>query len=51
MWREQCAKLSRLAPLLPAQPVTVLFGFVIHPSAKEAAERLGAIVIPSTGRI
>jgi chromosome segregation ATPase len=40
----------RLAPLLPAQPVTVLFAFVIHPSAKEAAERLGAIVIPSTGR-
>ncbi len=31
-------------------PVVVLFGFVIHPSAREVAHRLGAIVISSSGR-
>lgn len=41
---------ARLAPQLRGTPVTVLFGFVIHPSAREAARRLGAIVISSSGR-
>ncbi len=41
---------ARLAPQLPGPPVTVLFGFVIHPSAREAAARLRAIVISSSGR-
>jgi hypothetical protein len=39
----------RLASQLPGTPVPVLFGFVIHPSAREAAARLGAIVIASGG--
>jgi len=39
-----------LAAQLPGTPVVVLFGFVIHPSAREAAARLGAIVISSSGR-
>ncbi|MDR7464618.1 MAG: hypothetical protein QN209_07965 [Armatimonadota bacterium] len=39
-----------LAGQLPGRPVVVLFGFVIHPSAREAAARLGAIVISSSGR-
>jgi hypothetical protein len=48
---EAAARLaSRLTPLLPAPPVTVLFGFVIHPSAREMAGRLDAIVISSSGR-
>ncbi|MDR7521001.1 MAG: hypothetical protein QN168_00910 [Armatimonadota bacterium] len=41
---------ERLAPQLPGAPVAVLFGFVIHPSAREAAARLGAVVISSSGR-
>lgn len=41
---------TRLAPELPGAPVAVLFGFVIHPSAREAAGRLSAIVISSSGR-
>jgi multidrug efflux pump subunit AcrA (membrane-fusion protein) len=41
---------ARLARELSGIPVTVLFGFVIHPSAREAAQRLGAIVISSSGR-
>ena len=41
---------GRLAPLLPGLPVIVLFGFVIHPSAREIAGRLGAIAISSSGR-
>lgn len=41
---------DRLAPQLLAARVVVLFGFVIHPSAREAAGRLGAIVISSSGR-
>lgn len=41
---------ARLAPQLPGAPLTVLFGFVIHPSARDAAARLGAIVISSSGR-
>jgi predicted nuclease with TOPRIM domain len=41
---------ERLRGGLPGTPVVVLFGFVIHPSAREAAHRLGAIVISSSGR-
>jgi hypothetical protein len=41
---------TRLTPQLSGTPVTVLFGFVIHPSARDAAQRLGAIVISSSGR-
>jgi len=41
---------ARLAPQLPARPVVVLFGFVIHPSARDVASRLGAIVVSSAGR-
>ncbi len=40
----------RLAPQLPGTPLPVLFGFVIHPSAREVASRLGALVISSSGR-
>ncbi|MDR7548923.1 MAG: hypothetical protein QN131_03175, partial [Armatimonadota bacterium] len=40
----------RLIPLLPGPALPVLFGFVVHPSAREAAERTGAIVITSMGR-
>ena len=43
-------RVARLAPQLPGTPVTVLFGFVIHPSARDVAQRLGAIVISSSGR-
>jgi chaperonin cofactor prefoldin len=39
----------QLAAQLPGTPLPVLFGFVIHPSAREAAARLGAIVIASGG--
>jgi hypothetical protein len=41
---------TRLRPQLPGIPVVVLFGFVIHPSARHAAHRLHAIVISSSGR-
>ncbi len=41
---------DRLSPQLPAPPVVILFGFAIHPSARAAADRLGAIVISSSGR-
>ena len=41
---------ARLAPQLSGTPMTVLFGFVIHPSARETAQRLGAVVISSSGR-
>ena len=42
---------ARLRPQLPGAPVVVLFGFVIHPSARAAAQRLEAIVISSSGRL
>lgn len=42
---------TRLRPQLPGIPVVVLFGFVIHPSARHAAHRLHAIVISSSGRL
>lgn len=41
---------ERLAEQLPGPAVVVLFGFVIHPPAREVARRLGAIVISSSGR-
>jgi hypothetical protein len=41
---------TRLASQLSGTPVTVMFGFVIHPSARNAAQQLGAIVISSSGR-
>jgi hypothetical protein len=44
------AKAQRLASQISGEPVPVLFGFVIHPSAREAADRAGAIVISSMGR-
>ena len=41
---------GQLSAQLVGTPVVVVFGFVIHPSAREAAARLGAIVISSSGR-
>jgi hypothetical protein len=41
---------ARLRPQLGRDPVVVLFGFAIHPSAREAARQLGAIVISTSGR-
>jgi hypothetical protein len=46
---ELISRAHQLAPQLPGTPVPVLFGFVIHPSAVEAATRLGAILIASGG--
>jgi hypothetical protein len=43
-------QVGRLVPHVAGTPVTVLFGFVIHPSAREVASQLGAIVISSSGR-
>ena len=47
---EAVRRTARLAPQLSETPVTVLCGFVIHPLARAAAQRLGAIVISSSGR-
>jgi len=47
---EAVRRTTRLALQLSGTPVTVLFGFVIHPLARVAAQRLGAIVISSSGR-
>ena len=47
---EAARRTTRLAPQLSGTPVTVLFGFVIHPSARDVAQRLGAIVVSSSGR-
>jgi predicted nuclease with TOPRIM domain len=41
---------ARLRPQLPVAPLVVLFGFVIHPSARDTARQLDAIVISSSGR-
>jgi uncharacterized protein YoxC len=41
---------ARLRGQVPGAPVAVLFGFVIHPSARDAARQLDAIVISSSGR-
>ncbi len=42
-------KVQDLLPVLPARPVPVLFGFVIHPSAVEAAEHKGVLVLAPVG--
>jgi prefoldin subunit 5 len=42
---------ARLRGQVPGAPVAVLFGFVIHPSARDAARQLDAIVISSSGRL
>ena len=47
---EAVRRTTRLAPQLSGTLVAVLFGFVIHPLARVAAQRLGAIVISSSGR-
>jgi predicted nuclease with TOPRIM domain len=41
---------GRIAAQVPGEVVVVLFGFVVHPSAREVAGRLGAILITSSGR-
>ncbi len=43
-------RVRRLAPQLPGTPVGTLFGFVVHPSAREAADRTGILVIATLGR-
>jgi hypothetical protein len=43
-------RIRRLAPQLPGTPVGTLFGFVVHPSAREAADRTGILVIATLGR-
>ncbi len=48
---EAARRAARLRAQLPGAPVVVLFGFVIHPSARAAAHRLEAIVISSSGRL
>jgi hypothetical protein len=47
---EPVRRTTRLASQLSGTLVTVLFGFVIHPLARVAAQQLGAIVISSSGR-
>jgi len=47
---EAVRRTTRLTPQLSGTLVKVLFGFVIHPLARVAAQRLGAIVISSSGR-
>ncbi len=43
-------RIRRLAPQLPGTPVGTLFAFVVHPSAREAADRTGILVIATLGR-
>jgi len=43
-------RIRRLAPQLPGTPVGTLFGFVVHPSAREAADRTGILVIATLSR-
>jgi predicted nuclease with TOPRIM domain len=43
-------RIGDLAGQLPGVPLPLLFGFVVHPSAREAAARVGAVVITSSGR-
>jgi hypothetical protein len=45
--RRFAAKAARLQPALPGDAVAVLFGFVIHPSARQAAQSLGVRVVAS----
>jgi predicted nuclease with TOPRIM domain len=43
-------KAKALGPQLTGTPVPAMFGFVIHPSAREVASRTGALVIAATGK-
>ena len=43
-------RVRSLAPQLAGTPVPALFGFVIHPSAREAAERTGVLLIAAVGK-
>lgn len=43
-------KAMDLAPQLASTQVPALFGYVIHPSAREVAARTGALVIAATGK-
>jgi outer membrane murein-binding lipoprotein Lpp len=40
-------KLQRIAAGLPSKPVGVMFGFVVHPAANDAARELGVHVVAS----
>lgn len=42
-------KVQLLSPLLPAPPLPVLFGFVIHPSAAQLAAQKGVLVFTPVG--
>ncbi|MDR7430842.1 MAG: hypothetical protein QN124_12105, partial [Armatimonadota bacterium] len=42
-------KVQLLSPLLPAHPLPVLFGFVIHPSAAQLAAQKGVLVFAPVG--
>jgi len=43
-------RVRSLAPQLVGTPVPALFGFVIHPSAQEAADRTGVLLIAAVGK-
>jgi predicted nuclease with TOPRIM domain len=43
-------KAKALAPQVSGTPIPAMFGFVIHPSAREVASRTGALVIAATGK-
>ncbi|MDR7602455.1 MAG: hypothetical protein QN172_08360, partial [Armatimonadota bacterium] len=43
-------RVRSLTPQLPGTPVPALFGFVVHPSALEAADRTGVLVIAAVGK-
>jgi hypothetical protein len=43
-------KAKALGPQLTGTPVPAMFGFAIHPSAREVASRTGALVIAATGK-
>jgi tetratricopeptide (TPR) repeat protein len=43
-------RVRSLAPQLVGTPVPTLFGFVIHPSAREAADRTGVLLIAAVGK-
>ncbi|MCS7173099.1 MAG: hypothetical protein N0A24_06845 [Armatimonadetes bacterium] len=43
-------RVRSLAPQLTGTPVPALFGFVIHPSAQQAADRTGVLLIAAVGK-
>jgi predicted nuclease with TOPRIM domain len=43
-------KAKALGPQLTGTPVPAMFGFAIHPSAREVASRTGALVITAAGK-